>query len=319
VDSTNFSTDASGVITFTEVDASAIYTVTYTPVSGQDSVNLRDTFSSVELVPDIVFPGTDDRGGVVLPHYPLIITEIVNGSAGGWSKDPHQALWSWNPDSMPSWMDERIFGHAFGVLKATIGTGDSTFKLTFDTTASITSKIVPSSTATLPLTGQSGFIKLPNSNNNGFEWIKFVVTGNSLDGGKRVADCSIERGQKGTIAATHTAGATMVGEIDSVREYQPIKISVGGVPVQNRTDYEFGEHLPFLVLSPNDINYQFIHLGRVVYFDRPIPADREIKISYRYITEYVKVLMTMRCNKLGRKDVSPIIDNYAIRLRTSSH
>lgn len=99
-------------------------------------------------------------------------------------------------------------------------------------------------------------------------------------------------------------------------KYSPLTITIGGILANNITDYEKLQHPAFSVAGRKDTEYQYIHAGRKIYFNQPI-SSKEIKVTYRWITESLSVLGTLRCNKALNPDVTPKVNEMRLLLNTS--
>jgi len=97
----------------------------------------------------------------------------------------------------------------------------------------------------------------------------------------------------------------------SENRYTPITITVGGVLANNITNYETLEHPSFSIASRKDNQYQYIQAGKRIYFNQPI-IGKEIKVQYNWITNYIALLGTLRCNKLSNPDLTPKVNSIRI-------
>lgn len=93
--------------------------------------------------------------------------------------------------------------------------------------------------------------------------------------------------------------------------YTPITVTIGGRAAQNITDYETLRHPAFSVANRRDGDYQYIHAGRKIYFNQPT-KEQEIRVQYRWITEYVKILGTLRCNTSSNPLLTPKVNQIKL-------
>lgn len=93
--------------------------------------------------------------------------------------------------------------------------------------------------------------------------------------------------------------------------YSPITVTVGGRAAKNITDYEKFEH-PAFSISPNrSTNYEYIQAGKTLYFNQPING-KEIKVSYRWISDYIKLLGVLRCHQKVNPDLSAKVNSILL-------
>jgi hypothetical protein len=100
------------------------------------------------------------------------------------------------------------------------------------------------------------------------------------------------------------------------RYYEPIRVLVNGVLAKNITDYRNGYHPAFVDVPGQALVYQFIHVGRKLYFNRPIKGAT-IEVSYRWMTQYVKLIATLRGHQPVFNPYTPELVNCRIRMKTS--
>ena len=99
--------------------------------------------------------------------------------------------------------------------------------------------------------------------------------------------------------------------------YDPIQVTIGGKEAKNITDYQTLQHPAFSIASITDKEYQFIHAGRRLYFNQPV-KDIEIKVDYEWLTEHLKLLGRLRCNKQISPDETPKVDEVRILMNTTT-
>lgn len=118
---------------------------------------------------------------------------------------------------------------------------------------------------------------------------------------------------------TNPASTVTIGGItynSTNPNYEPIIITVNGVKAKNRTSYLSGEQPVFITDNLDTKVYQYFHMGRRVYFNRPL-TETSISVEYSWLTQYAQVQITLRCFKQTGLDITPVIDNLTLRLKTS--
>lgn len=99
--------------------------------------------------------------------------------------------------------------------------------------------------------------------------------------------------------------------------YSPLNITVGGVTAKNITSYQDIEQPAFNVANAKDGEFEYIHDGRTIYFNQPIPNSTEIKVDYRWMTQYVKVNCLLRANKPVSPTITPQVNEFRLLLNTT--
>jgi hypothetical protein len=99
-------------------------------------------------------------------------------------------------------------------------------------------------------------------------------------------------------------------------DYTPIDVSVGGTKARNITNYVDLEQPAFTVSDSIDNEFEFIHDGKNIYFNRPAKST-EIQVDYKWMTKYVKVNCVLRANKIVNPTVTPQINEYRLLLNTT--
>lgn len=99
-------------------------------------------------------------------------------------------------------------------------------------------------------------------------------------------------------------------------EYAPVRILIGGKEAKNITDYETLEHPAFSVANTNDVEYQYIHAGRRVYFNQEL-GGQEISINYSWLTQYISINGILRCNKPIKLDTTPKVGEIRVLMNTT--
>lgn len=103
---------------------------------------------------------------------------------------------------------------------------------------------------------------------------------------------------------------------DDERYYEPLRVLVNGVLARNITDYRGGFHPAFVEVPGQALVYQYIHVGRKLYFNRPI-TGATIEVSYRWITQYVKLIATLRGHQPVFNPYTPELRSVRLKMKTS--
>jgi hypothetical protein len=263
----------------------ARYSITYTPVAGQDALDVEATYDSVRLDRPEVFPRTDDQASIDLKFYPFVEYGIVNDETRFRRESSRSARWFWIGGTRQVFLDGRMYG---------------------DVNTSLASAISATAT-TIPLTsvGSVQQTALPAKLKIGTEIVQYTgVSGSSLTG--------VTRGVDGTTAQAHVTGLQIVGE----RAYEPLVVLVGSVPAYNITDYLSGRHPAFLSTQDANLRYEFLHLGNRLFFSRPI-LDKPITVSYQWMSQWIQVHALLRSHAVGRIPYTPILRRMHIETEST--
>jgi hypothetical protein len=113
----------------------------------------------------------------------------------------------------------------------------------------------------------------------------------------------------------NASGVAMLG-VEPGEYYDVLTVTVDGYSSENRTDYYNGVK-PALT-SYNESTYPFyeyIHAGRNLYFNSEL-SGKEIRASYVYLNDFIQLRALLRNNVKGNVSVTPIIEDFTIKLRT---
>lgn len=124
-------------------------------------------------------------------------------------------------------------------------------------------------------------------------------------------------GMDGTVYQTEWGNSTLV-EFVAEPYYEPLKVTVDGVKARNITNYRTREHPAFAQTSESTLEYRYLHVGRILYFNRPI-KNVMIEVDYRYLTAYMQLQAILRSTAPGRPLVTPELYNYRMMLQTARH
>lgn len=107
------------------------------------------------------------------------------------------------------------------------------------------------------------------------------------------------------MAVAHADRTPIVGE----RSYDPLIVTVGNVKARNITAYRTGRHPAFLATSDNDLQYEFLQVGRRLFFNRPL-TNKPIAVRYRWMNQYVQVHALLRSHTVGRVPQTPVLRRF---------
>lgn len=124
-------------------------------------------------------------------------------------------------------------------------------------------------------------------------------------------------GLDGTVQQTEWDAGVLV-EFIAEAYYEPLYVTVDGIKAKNITDYRNRDHPAFALTSTSTLEYQYLQIGRDLFFNRPI-KNAVIDINYRYLVAYLQLQAILRCTYPGRPVVTPQLDNYRLKIQTARH
>lgn len=320
----------------------SIYTVDYAVDPDSYNVQVLDKFNSVPIPSPEVFNSLGSDNELSLSKYPFINYEVVN-LTGYFSKDGQDNSWVFYPPQRDVSSGQlRITPTIFDDVGNMLQTGS----LTGFTISGLWGE--HSGEAPLLLAGNAGLSSSYFGSINGVSFGYYTKVQDSYN----LAEVSQFLTSTGFLLANpfeatldqlqrwdaYSTGVVFVGtltgsnisgylQVDyklgigvktddqvfalSENRYTPILVKVGGVVAKNITDYETLQHPSFSMSNSRDNEYQYIHAGRKLYFNQPIKGQ-EIRVEYNWVTDYVSLLGTLRCNKMFNPDVTPKINNVRI-------
>jgi hypothetical protein len=265
-------------------DPNAVYTLQYTAAPGADTVDVDEDLNSVEMAEPEVFQTTSRDNQLILKAFPYVDYRIINSSL--WQKQTGEARWAFSPGAQ---------NYVTGTVTVTNG-----------------SKVITGSgTAWLSLTaGQRLFRR------DGDEVVYKIATVDTNGSAELEAEYE---GVSGS-ALSYVIGEYFEtdGRIFGLDRslYEPVKVLVNDVKAVNLTDYEAFEHQAFTDVPRTGRQIQFIHAGRLLYFNRPI-SNSKIEVFYSWLTQYVQVNATLRSNIPVRTVLTPQVNSARVELKTS--
>lgn len=93
--------------------------------------------------------------------------------------------------------------------------------------------------------------------------------------------------------------------------YTPIEVTVGTKKAKNITNYETLVHPAFSIASSKDNDIEYIQAGRKIYFNQKFD-NQEIRVSYNWLTEYIKLVGTLKFNGPINPDLTPKVNEIRI-------
>lgn len=266
-------------------DPDIVYTVDYTPATGQDVVDVQAEFDSREQIE--YFTETDKNGVLQLAYYPHIVYDIVNDETT-WSRpDTTEGIWSVTSTGSAVTYD----GFSYGVARSTLGVD-----------------ITDSDTTVAIQVGDGSLFPSEGTLVVDDEYISYsTVTGDAFT--------DVVRGIEDTDPASHTAGTTI--ELFSQSQYEPVRLFVNGEKAKNISDYRTRNHPAFTNPDNPEADWEFIQIGRTIYLNKPA-ENATIEVQYRTIADYVSSVITLRNHQLGSVSRTPIVDRFNIRMKTEN-
>lgn len=321
------------------IDRTSIYTVDYAVEPSAYSIQILDKFDSKPLPSPEVFNFTGPDNDIQLSKYPFINYEVVNLDSY-FIKNSGNSSWIFNPPQANIGSGQlKIFPTIIDNVGNILYTGNLTGSL-------ITGLWGPSSgEAPINLTTLSNtyfgningvnfgyFLKVMDSldyveisqflNSTGILFTdRFVASQEAIQNWDAVQSGVVFRGvltganPSGYLNVDYVIGIGIKTD-DAVFTlsssiYNPIVVKIAGKEARNITNYETLQHPSFNISTRKDNEYQYIQAGKRIYFNQPI-TNQEIKVQYNWITEYISINGTLRCNKLATPDLTPKVNSIRI-------
>lgn len=281
-----------------DADPSSIYTITYAVDEDATKAAIDGTLTSTRLLKPEEFKGTDRDDKITLKYYPYTIYDIVRARSF-WRQVPGEARWNWAPEFYPL-SEGRI----------ALVNASKTITLTKDNV------------------NDRDFDDVPFSRFSGTSDLKVWIqeTGEILDvdpdGTVSSTTCDLVSAYAGDSIASSRFILGRTIEYDgrvfglNIDFYEPIEVKVDGVRAINRTDYYTGERPVLDPRKEGESRYEYIQYGKNLYFNGPVEG-KKITVSYCWLTQYMKLVATLRCNVPVATIFTPKIDSARIRLKTT--
>jgi hypothetical protein len=291
-------------ITFNDkyFDPRAVYTMSYLAHIDAAVIDINDRITSRETLVPEEHPSTDRNNRIRLNYYPYIEYSIINDTGVWRQEDPTEPIWSFVP--------------------ATLNYGIGTAHIDSGTTTSITGANTfwttdgPNLLVTGDNFGLTGASIMFQGDNRAYE-IQSIDSQSGL-----TTSTGVDLGFLGSNPSTdlnYVIGKST--EIDGIlyglsnNLYEPIQVFINDIKAKSRTNYQSLEHYAFTDQPDNTKRYEYIQAGKNLFFNAP--AAGKVEVSYRYLTQYIKVNALLRSNEVVRPKNTPVINNYTIRIKNS--
>lgn len=279
-----------GLITFldaAEFDPNAVYTLQYVALPGSDELNIDGEINSTELIDPEVFKATNRDHAIVLARFPYVDYNIINSTK--WTRDDEEiARWRFVP-TLPNYKTGSVLVTA------------SSPNLVGTTTSWLTG-VDMTETNAFRVKGESTIYAMQSVASDTAAVLAANYRGGTLGGQDYVI------GQYFQSDGKYYCFENMV--------YEPIRVYVNDVKAYNLTNYETFENPAFSDVPRAGRQLQFIHSGNILYFNTPIENAR-IEVFYSWLTEYVRVAATLRCNLPANTVLTPQVNQLRVELKTS--
>lgn len=319
-------------------DEDSIYTIDYEVSPESYNLDLLSLLSPRSLGEPEVHEDMGPDNDIVLSKYPFIIYDIINRT-GNFTKDSNDAVWTYKPPEADiSTGHLQIVPTVVDSVNQTLITGSIT-GYTITGAWGSQSGVPPFDVSNMNSAyfndpeGFAYYIQAQNIRRNFHVSGKIDPTGLLFTEPPVFTQAQIKEFPEGATANFDTTGnltgflqvefvlGVGLGVYDQVFAfdnvaYTPIEVTVGGQEAKNISDYETLQHPAFAIANTTDREYQFIHAGRRLYFNQPV-NNIEIRVNYQWLTEHIKVLSTLRCNKNLNPDLTPKIDEVRILMNTT--
>lgn len=321
-------------------DTNSIYTIDYAVDASSYNINILDKFNSTPLSVPEIFTEVGSDNEIVLSNYPFINYEIVNLS--DYFTNSEDNTWKFISPQQNIFSGQlRIIPSIYDNVGNIVQTGNLTGLLITGVWGSQSgigpTQLSGNSSLSLSYFGEiqgvdfGYYLKAMDSNvyseisqfidNNTFvlkeplnvtedqcrRWDSYA-TGQVLSG-QLASPVSGEL----TVEYTIGIGVKTDGQIYTMSDitYSPITITVGSKEAKNITNYETLIHPAFSISSSKDNEIEYIHAGNKIYFNQKINGQ-EIRVTYNWLTSYIKLLGTLRYNSSVNPNLTPKVNEIRI-------
>jgi hypothetical protein len=327
-------------------DPNSIYTTDYYVDSQSYSISVLNKYQSRELFTPEVYTGTGPNNSIELTKYPFIDYTVINLTDYFFSSG--DAEWSYYPPSgnvsnsgllkiKPTVLDSlgnilQTGATEFQTYTGIWGnvTGNMPFRLQGNT------EISPVYFGELSGINFGYFFQVMDSNNlyeiTGFTDIysgairePLVVTVDQIKDWNAIGTGFAFSGDltgaytTGYLQLKYTFGIGLKTDDQTFglnnSTYVPISITVDGRKAKNITDYYTLKHPAFSVSANQGVDYEYIQAGKKIYFNQPI--TQEIKVNYRWLTDYIQLQGVLRSNSPINPDVTPKVNEVRLLINNS--
>lgn len=273
-------------------DANSVYTITYSVPDSATKIDALAVFNSKEFIEGEVFDSTNANNAVKLSYYPYTEYEIINNTSSWTKLDGESAKWIFEP-TKPNYRASTI-QVANGSVNIVGNSTEFTSSNNVDMSAGITNY--------LRVKGDTEVYEVQSITDN-----TTVTLASQYSG---VTNNSAEY----QISQSYYVDGQYYRFEDIT--YEPTRIFVNDIKAFNLTDFENLENPAFVDNNPVGLEYQYIQAGPFIYFSKPIQQSN-IKVFYRWLTQYVKLNITLRCNVNVTTDITPKVDNVKIKIKNT--
>lgn len=280
-----------GKLTITNnYDPNSIYTITYNVASSATKIDALAVFDSKEFTDGEVFTETNSNNAIKLSYYPYSEYEIINNTSSWTKLDGESAKWIFEP-TKPNYRASTV-----SVTSGSVNvTGNSTeFSGNIDMSAGITNY--------LRVKGETDVYEIESITND------TSITLASAYNGPTNSSSEYQISQSYYVDGQYYRFEDIT--------YEPTRVFVNDIKAFNLTDFEKLENPAFVDDNPVGLEYQYIQAGPFIYFSKPITRSN-IKVFYRWLTQYVKLNITLRCNVNVATDITPKVDNVKIKIKNT--
>lgn len=324
-------------------DPYSIYTIDYAVDRDSYSIPILDRFDSEPVQEPEVFTKVGTNNEISLSKFPYINYEVIN-STGFFTKEEGKSTWNFRTPQVDLFSGlARVVPTITDNLGNIVQNGSITGFL-ISGSWGLQSGILPPMLTGNPSISNSYFgqirglelgyfLKVMDSSvyaevdsfytGNGFLLKEpIVVTEEQCRRWDTLATGYVFSGSllspvSGTLDAEYVIGVGVKsdGRIFAINDisYTPLTITVGGTEAKNITNYETLVHPAFTVTTSKANNIEYIQAGKNIYFNQKI-VDKEIKVYYNWLTEYIKILGRLKFNGSVNPDLTPKVNEIRIFL-----
>lgn len=320
-------------------DTNSIYTIDYAVDVSSYNINILDRFNSEPISNPEIFTGVGSDNEIKLSKYPFINYEVIN-LTGFFSRDEITNSWKFlspvtNAFSGQLRIKPTIYDNVGNVSQAGSITG-----LLITGSWGEQSGIAPatlSGNLSLNYFGEiqgvefGYFLKIMDSNiyaevdqfsnAHGFLLTQPIeVTEEQVQRWDTYNTGSVFSGSLSTpvtgwltVDYSIGVGVKTDGHVFTMSDitYNPLTVTVGSKEAKNITNYETLVHPAFSISSSKDNDIQYIHAGNTLYFNQKI-NNQEIRVTYNWLTEYIKLLGTLKYNGSVNPGLTPKVNEIRI-------
>lgn len=321
-------------------DTNSIYTIDYAVDISSYNINILDKFNSEPITTPESFTGVGSNNEITLTNYPFINYEVINLT--GFFTKSEDSTWKFISPQQNIYSGQlRIVPAIYDNVGNLIQEGSVTGLLLTGVWGEQSGKSFPSLSGNPNLAlnyfGEiqgvdfGYYLKAMDSNlytevdqfiDNKTFLLKepLAVTEDQCRRWDSYATGQVFSGQltspvSGQLTIDYSIGVGVKtdGQIYTMSDitYTPITITVGSKEAKNITNYETLVHPAFSISSSKDNEVEYIHAGNKIYFNQKINGQ-EIRVSYNWLTSYIKLIGTLRYNSNVNPSLTPKVNEIRI-------